>query len=95
VASATYTVQLKPAAERDLKKIKDRTVLRRVVGAIDGLATNPRPPKVKALQGDSSILRIRVGDYRILYTIEDAVLLVLVARIGHRREVYRGGEKTR
>lgn len=90
MAGITYTVQLKPAAERDLKKIKDQVVLRRIVRAIDGLAINPRPPNVTALQGDSSILRIRVGDYRILYTIEDAALLVLVVRIGHRREVYRG-----
>lgn len=89
MARATYTVQLKPAAERDLKKIKDQAILRRIAGAIDALATNPRPPNAKALQGDNSILRIRVGDYRILYTIEDA-LLVLVVRIGHRREVYRG-----
>jgi mRNA interferase RelE/StbE len=95
VASAAYTVQLKPAAWRDLKKIKDQAVLRRIGAAIDGLATNPRPLEVKALQGDPSILRIRVGDYRILYTIEDAVLLVLVVRIGHRREVYRGRQKTR
>jgi len=90
VASAAYTVQLKPAARRDLKKIKAQAVLRRIGAAIDGLATNARPPTVKALQGDPSILRIRVGDYRILYTIEDAVLLVLVVRIGHRREGYRG-----
>ena len=90
MARATYTVHLKPAAERDLKKIKDQAVLRRIAAAIDGLTTNPRPPSVKALQGDPSILRIRVGDYRILYTIEDAVLLVLVVRIGHRRDVYRG-----
>ena len=89
MAGATYTVQLKPAAERDLKKIKDRAVLRRIVRAIDDLPTTPRPPNAKTLQGDSSILRIRVGDYRILYTIEDAALLVLVVRIGHRREVYR------
>jgi mRNA interferase RelE/StbE len=89
LAKASYSIQLKPAAERDLKKIKDRAVLTRISRVIDGLATNPRPPGVKALQGDSSILRIRVGDYRILYTIEDPVLLVLVVRIGHRREVYR------
>ena len=90
MAKAAYTVQLKPAAERDVKKIKDRAVLTRIARAIDGLATNPRPPNVKALEGDSSILRIRVGDYRILYTIENTALLVLVIRIGHRREVYRG-----
>ncbi len=89
MARASYTVQLKPAAERDLKKVKDQAVLHRLVRAIDGLATNPRPPNVKALQGNNSILRIRVGDYRILYTIEDTALLVLVIRIGHRREVYR------
>ncbi len=81
--------------ERDLKKIKDRAVLRRIAGAIDGLAANPRPPGAKALRGDSSILRIRIGDYRIFYTVEDAVLLVLVVRIGHRRDVYRGGGKMR
>jgi mRNA interferase RelE/StbE len=89
VAGATYEVQLKPAAERDLKKIKDKAVLRQIAKAIDGLRTNPRPANVKALQGDTSILRIRVGDYRILYTIQDGALLVLVIRIGHRRDVYR------
>jgi len=89
VVGATYTVQLKPAAERDLKKIKEKAALKRIAQAIDGLAINPRPPTAKTLQGDSSILRIRVGDYRILYTIDDAALLVLVFRIGHRREVYR------
>jgi mRNA interferase RelE/StbE len=89
VAKAPYSVQLKPAAERDLKKIKDKTALRRIALAIDGLAINPRPSGAQALQGDdASILRIRVGDYRILYA-EDKALLVLVIRIGHRREVYR------
>ena len=90
MAGATYTIQLKPAAERDLKKVKDRAVLRRIARAIDGLETNPRPPNAKALQGDGSILRVRVGRYRILYTVEDAALLVLVIRIGHRHDVYRG-----
>jgi mRNA interferase RelE/StbE len=90
VAGATYAIQLKPAAERDLKRIKDKAVLRRIAKAIDGLHTNPRPSGAKTLQGDDSILRIRVGDYRILYTIEDRTLVVLVIRVGHRREVYRG-----
>jgi mRNA interferase RelE/StbE len=90
VAKAPYRVELKPAAERDLKKIKDQTALRRIVHAIDGLATNPRPAGAHALQSeDASILRIRVGDYRILYTIEDKALLVLVIRVRHRRDVYR------
>jgi mRNA interferase RelE/StbE len=89
VAGATYTVQLKPAAERNLKKIKDKAVLRRIAKAIEGLQTNPKPTAVKALQGNDSIFRIRVGDYRILYTIEDRARVVLVIRIGHRREIYR------
>jgi len=84
----TYTVQLTAAAERDLGKIKDRTALHRIARAIDGLGANPRPPGMRALSGDSSILRIRVGDYRILYTIEDKALIVLVVRAGHRRDVY-------
>lgn len=90
MAGATYTIQLKPAAQRELRRIKDKAVLRHIGKAIDGLQTNPRPANAKALQGDDSILRIRVGDYRILYTIEDRALVVLVIRIGHRREVYRG-----
>ena len=89
MADATYTIQLKPAAARDLKRIKDQTVLRRISRAIDSLATNPRPTNAQALQGDGSILQIRVGDYRILYTIEHAALVVLVIRVGRRREAYR------
>ena len=84
MAKAPYSVQLRPAAERDLKKIKDQTALRRIAHAIDGLAVNPRPPGAHTLQGEDSILRIRVGDYRILYTIEDKAPLVLVIKVGHR-----------
>jgi mRNA interferase RelE/StbE len=93
VARRPYRVQLKPAAERDLKRVKDRTTLARIARAIDGLSTSPRPPGASALQGGESILRIRVGDYRILYTVDDAVLVVLVIRVGHRRDVYRSGNR--
>lgn len=51
------------------------------------LAQNPRPPGARALQGRPGI-RVRVGDYRIIYTIEDDVLVVVVVRLGHRRDVY-------
>jgi mRNA interferase RelE/StbE len=54
------------------------------------LATEPRPPDRKALAGHHGELRIRVGDYRIVYEVHDDELLVLVTRLGHRREVYRG-----
>jgi mRNA interferase RelE/StbE len=87
-AVARYTVFLKPAAERALKRIAQPT-LRRIAKAIDNLGTNPRPTGVTALQGEPGLLRIRVGDYRIIYIIRDDVLTVLVVTIGHRREVYQ------
>ena len=83
-----YTVELKPAAVRDLKAIPERD-RKRIKTRIDALAENPRPHGVKALQGGESYLRLRVGDYRILYTVLDQVLLVVVIRIGNRREAYR------
>ncbi len=87
-AVARYTVVLKPAAERALKKIVQPT-LRRIAKAIDNLGTDPRPSGVTALQGEPGLLRIRVGDYRIIYIVRDDVLTVLVVTVGHRREVYQ------
>ena len=84
-----YTVYLKPAAERALKKIADRTARRRIVRAIDGLEAAARPPQAVRIQGSDGLLRIRAGDYRIIYTVEDTTRTVLIATIGHRREVYR------
>jgi len=83
-----HTVQLTPAAERDLRGLST-DVQRRVVKKLRALATDPRPSGVKKLAAEDDVYRIRVGDYRILYQIEDAVLLVLVVRIRHRRNVYR------
>ena len=89
MADATrYTVYLKPAAERALKKLP-RDVLPRIARAINHLSTDPHPMGVTALQGEPGFLRIRVGDYRIIYTVNDAVLTVLVVTVGHRRDVYR------
>ena len=82
----TYRIELRPAAVRALKKI-DRPVARRIQGAIALLAEDPRPPAARALRGRPG-LRVRVGDYRIIYTVEDDVLLVVVVTLGHRRDVY-------
>jgi len=82
----SYRIELRPAAAKALSKL-DPQVASRVRGAIALLAENPRPPAAVALQGRLS-LRIRVGDYRILYTVEDDVLLIVVVVIGHRRNVY-------
>ena len=83
---SAYRIELRPAAVRALRKLDPR-VRQRVQGAIALLAQDPRPPGARALQGRSG-LRVRVGDYRIIYTVEDDVLLVVVVRLGHRRDVY-------
>lgn len=81
-----FRIELRPAAIRALKRL-DPPVRRRIQGAIALLATDPRPPAARRLQGRDA-LRIRVGDYRIIYTVEDDVLLVVVVTMGHRREAY-------
>jgi mRNA interferase RelE/StbE len=81
-----YRIELRPAAVRALRKL-DPQVRHRVQGAIALLAQDPRPPGARALPGRDG-LRVRVGDYRIIYTIDDHVLTVIVVRLGHRRDVY-------
>lgn len=81
-----YRIELRPAAVRALRKL-DPAVRRRIQGAIVLLAQNPRPPTARALQGRPG-LRVRVGEYRIIYTVADDVLLVVVITLGHRREIY-------
>jgi mRNA interferase RelE/StbE len=84
-----HRILLRPAAQRFLRKLRDKTLAARLVAAIRGLATDPRPPGCEKLVGVEDLYRIRVRDYRIIYQIQTAVLLVLVVKIGHRREVYR------
>jgi mRNA interferase RelE/StbE len=85
---ARYAVEFRRSAEKDLRRL-DPLVQRRVLRAAGNLATNPRPDGCRKLQGSENAFRIRVGDYRIVYTVDDAVLIVAVERIRHRREVYR------
>lgn len=82
----SYRIELRPAAIRALKRI-DRQDRDRIRGAIALLGQDPRPPGAKALQGRDG-LRVRVGNYRIIYTVHDDVLLVVVVTLGHRRDVY-------
>jgi mRNA interferase RelE/StbE len=81
-----YRIELRPAAVRALRKL-DPAVRGRLQGAIALLALDPRPPAARALQGRPG-LRVRVGDYRIIYAVHDDVLLVVVVTLGHRRDVY-------
>ncbi len=84
----TYQVSLAPAAARQIRKF-DPLVRRRIQAAIEVLADNPRPPTATRLVGGYGEWRIRTGDYRIIYEIEDDRLLVLVLAVGHRREIYQ------
>jgi mRNA interferase RelE/StbE len=81
-----YRIEVRPAAVRALRTL-DPQIRPRIQGAIALLAQDPRPPGARALRGRPG-RRIRVGDYRIIYTVEDDVLLVVVVTLGHRREVY-------
>ncbi|MCA1659084.1 MAG: type II toxin-antitoxin system RelE/ParE family toxin [Verrucomicrobiaceae bacterium] len=85
---ARYTVEFRRSAEKDLRRLEP-AVQRRVLRAADALADNPRPNGCRKLQGSENAFRIRVGDYRVIYTVDDAVLIVAIERVRHRREVYR------
>jgi mRNA interferase RelE/StbE len=84
---AGYKIEIKRSAARELERVQGKT-RERIVEKIRSLAEDPRPPQAKKLSGEEKY-RIRQGDYRILYTINDLVVTVVVVKIGHRREVYR------
>ena len=83
-----YAVALERAAARFLLRLKDAKLKKRLDDAIEVLSDDPRPPGCRKLAGTSDRYRIRVGDYRIIYRIDDGKVTVLVLVIGHRREVY-------
>jgi mRNA interferase RelE/StbE len=82
-----YAVEFLPSAARELSKLEP-AVRRRLARRIDRLSQDPRADAVK-LRGAEDVWRARIGDYRILYQVQDDRLLILVIRIGHRRDVYR------
>ena len=83
----SYVVEIKPSARKELDALPNH-VLSRVVRKIESLSDNPRPAGCKKLRGYKDLWRIRVGDWRVVYIIDDAVRVVSVTRIAHRREVY-------
>ena len=87
MAKKRYRVELAPAADRERRKLAV-DVQKRIVRALEQLETDPRPPGVRKLQGEDNLWRLRVGDYRVIYTIEDDRLLVLVVRVANRRDAY-------
>jgi mRNA interferase RelE/StbE len=83
----TYQIQLRPQAVRAIRALEHQDAAR-IRGAIALLATDPRPPGSRRLSVRPGF-RVRVGNYRIVYTIDDGILLVVVVTLGHRKDVYR------
>lgn len=83
----SYRVEFTTAAARQVKKLP-RPARDRILDAIEDLGEDPRPHGVKKLSGEQTAWRIRIGEYRVIYDVFDAELVVTVVRAGHRREVY-------
>ena len=85
--ASTYALAFRPAALRALRKF-DRQTAERIKTAAEALRDDPRPPGAKMLTGSHGLLRIRVGDYRVVYAIDDQLRVVRVVAVGHRRDIY-------
>ncbi|HEX6085785.1 MAG TPA: type II toxin-antitoxin system RelE/ParE family toxin [Thermoanaerobaculia bacterium] len=88
---ASYRILIKKSAAKELEAIAGKKDRERITRRILALADDPRPAGVEKLSGTNEKYRIRQGDFRILYEIQDDVLVVYVVRIGDRKEVYRKG----
>jgi mRNA interferase RelE/StbE len=84
-----YRVRIEKQASKALEKL-DTVTQNRIVEVIRSLADNPRPPGSRKMKNREG-WRVRIGDYRVIYGINDERSVVSVAKIGHRREVYREG----
>ena len=84
---ARYSLEIKHSAQRELDAL-DNTLFVRIDRKILALADNPRPAGCKKLRGYKDQWRIRVGDWRVVYLIDDEAKLVTITRVAHRREVY-------
>lgn len=83
-----YNVVLSKTAEKDLYKLPSQ-IISKIIPALQSLENNPRPSGCKKLKGFTNLWRIRVGNYRIIYAIDEVITLVDVREIGHRKDVYK------
>ena len=84
-----YRLEIRPSVGKSLRKIRDAHLRQRLDSALEKLAENPRRMGAEKMSGGENRYRFRVGDYRIVYEIHDAVLLVLILAVGDRKEIYR------
>jgi mRNA interferase RelE/StbE len=85
---ATYRIEVSATAERQIRKLP-RTDQIRVLRTIATLSTDPRPPGCRKLSGHDDLFRVRTGRYRVLYSVEGRRLVVIVLKVGDRKDVYR------
>lgn len=83
-----YKIKYKPKAQKFIEG-QSQKIRRQLIKKIEDLRKNPRPPGSKLLDSEKDIYRIRTGNYRIIYQIRDKVLLVIIAKLGDRKDVYR------
>lgn len=86
---ASYKLLIKPSAAKEIESLPKKDRLR-VIQRIQELSEDPRPPGSEKLSGQEKY-RVRQGSYRIVYSVSDKEIVVIVVKVGHRREVYRGG----
>lgn len=83
-----YGVEILPAARRQLKKLPAK-IQTQILDRIENLQVDPRPAEVVKREGVEELYRVRSGDYRIIYSINDGQVFILIVKVGHRRDVYR------
>ena len=86
---AKYRLLIKPSAAKEIEAVDQKKDRQRIVAGIRLLADGPRPPGCEKLAGEDDRYRIRVGRYRVIYSVGDEELVVVVVRVGHRKDVYR------
>lgn len=86
---ARYRLLIKRPAARELEAVAQKVDRQRLVTRIEGLSDHPRPAGCEKLAGYADRYRVRQGDYRVVYAVDDAQRIVLIVKIGHRREIYR------
>lgn len=83
----SYQIFVKPAAQRQIKKLTP-AVQKSLIALIESLSADPRPLGCKKLKGRQNEYRARLGNYRVIYSIEDAALVITIIKVGHRRDIY-------
>ena len=86
---ASYRVLIKSSAAKEIEAVDQKKDRQRIVAGIRSLSDDPRPPGCEKLAGEGDRYRIRVGRYRVIYSVGNGELLVVVVRVGHRKDVYR------